>query len=252
MPGAGQGTSAPRSSHTASHVGRRGAQRPVGPSSPRVLGAPCVVPVDRDFRHVRDGPPHPRPLRPPAARGRSGRRAMHARRRSPRRSGPTRRGRCRAGDDAACLQAQGNLVGDASAHTLPEQRQRPIEPRPQCRGDRVGHGSRRLMITSAEHRSLTASPIMGRRVQRRIERVLVQPNKALALKSGPLDVRADLVAAGVVETDFLDLLRPPCVPGVLRGRPSPKGGGAQSREDAVALCFLASPRPSLRAAGPMT
>ena len=72
---------------------------------------------------------------------------------------------------------------------------------------------------------------------------LAQLTKVLALEGGPLGIRANLVAAGVIETDFLDTFRPDSraylasFVGV-----HPLGRVARPREIAEVLCFLVSPR----------
>ncbi len=67
--------------------------------------------------------------------------------------------------------------------------------------------------------------------------------KALALEGGPLGIRANLVAAGVVETDFLDTFRPDSRAYLASfADVHPLGRVAQPREIAEVLCFLVSPR----------
>ncbi|MER6976787.1 SDR family NAD(P)-dependent oxidoreductase [Streptomyces carpinensis] len=74
---------------------------------------------------------------------------------------------------------------------------------------------------------------------------LAQLTKVLAVEGGPLGIRANLVAAGVIETDFLDTIR-------LDSRAylasfaaaQPLGRVAQPEEIAEVLCFLVSPRSS--------
>jgi NAD(P)-dependent dehydrogenase (short-subunit alcohol dehydrogenase family) len=74
---------------------------------------------------------------------------------------------------------------------------------------------------------------------------LAQLTKVLAVEGGPVGVRANLVAAGVVETDFLDTIRPDSR-AYLRSfaDAQPLGRVAQPEEIAEVLCFLASPRSS--------
>ncbi len=65
----------------------------------------------------------------------------------------------------------------------------------------------------------------------------------LALEGGPLGIRANLVAAGVVETDFLDTFRPDSRAYLASfADVHPLGRVAQPREIAEVLCFLVSPR----------
>ncbi|MEU7041768.1 SDR family oxidoreductase [Streptomyces varsoviensis] len=72
---------------------------------------------------------------------------------------------------------------------------------------------------------------------------LAQLTKVLALEGGPLGIRANLVAAGVVETDFLDTFRPDSRAYLASfAHVHPLGRVAQPREIAEVLCFLASPR----------
>lgn len=74
---------------------------------------------------------------------------------------------------------------------------------------------------------------------------LAQLTKVLALEGGPLGIRANLVAAGVVETDFLDTFRPDSRAYLASfGDAHPLGRVAQPREIAEVLCFLVSPRSS--------
>ncbi|MFD0317742.1 SDR family NAD(P)-dependent oxidoreductase [Streptomyces flavalbus] len=72
---------------------------------------------------------------------------------------------------------------------------------------------------------------------------LAQLTKVLALEGGPLGIRANLVAAGVVETDFLDTFRPDSRAYLASfANAHPLGRVAQPHEIAEVLCFLASPR----------
>ncbi|MEU6479217.1 SDR family oxidoreductase [Streptomyces sp. NPDC047017] len=72
---------------------------------------------------------------------------------------------------------------------------------------------------------------------------LAQLTKVLALEGGPLGIRANLVAAGVVETDFLDTFRPDSRAYLASfAGAHPLGRVAQPREIAEVLCFLVSPR----------
>ncbi|GHJ21438.1 hypothetical protein TPA0909_30520 [Streptomyces albus] len=65
----------------------------------------------------------------------------------------------------------------------------------------------------------------------------------LALEGGPVGIRANLVAAGVVETDFLDAFRSDSRAYLASFADAhPLGRVAQPREIAEVLCFLASPR----------
>ncbi|MET7357847.1 SDR family oxidoreductase [Streptomyces sp. NPDC005562] len=74
---------------------------------------------------------------------------------------------------------------------------------------------------------------------------LAQLTKVLALEGGPLGIRANLVAAGVVETDFLDTFRPDSRAYLASfADVHPVGRVAQPREIAEVLCFLVSPRSS--------
>ncbi|CAL9673420.1 SDR family NAD(P)-dependent oxidoreductase [Streptomyces sp. enrichment culture] len=74
---------------------------------------------------------------------------------------------------------------------------------------------------------------------------LAQLTKVLALEGGPLGIRANLVAAGVIETDFLDTFRPDSRAYLASfADVHPLGKVAQPREIAEVLCFLASPRSS--------
>ncbi|TWV32843.1 SDR family oxidoreductase [Streptomyces misionensis] len=72
---------------------------------------------------------------------------------------------------------------------------------------------------------------------------LAQLTRVLALEGGPLGIRANLVAAGVVETDFLDTFRPDSRAYLASfAGAQPLGRVAQPREIAEVLCFLVSPR----------
>ncbi|EGJ73727.1 putative short chain dehydrogenase/reductase family oxidoreductase [Streptomyces sp. Tu6071] len=72
---------------------------------------------------------------------------------------------------------------------------------------------------------------------------LAQLTKVLALEGGPLGIRANLVAAGVVETDFLDTFRLDSRAYLASfGNVHPLGRVAQPHEIAEVLCFLVSPR----------
>ncbi|EPD89490.1 SDR family NAD(P)-dependent oxidoreductase [Streptomyces albus] len=72
---------------------------------------------------------------------------------------------------------------------------------------------------------------------------LAQLTKVLALEGGPVGIRANLVAAGVVETDFLDAFRSDSRAYLASFADAhPLGRVAQPREIAEVLCFLASPR----------
>jgi NAD(P)-dependent dehydrogenase (short-subunit alcohol dehydrogenase family) len=74
---------------------------------------------------------------------------------------------------------------------------------------------------------------------------LAQLTKVLAVEGGPLDIRANIVAAGVIETDFLDTFRPDSRSYLASfGDAQPLGRVAQPEEIAEVLCFLASPRSS--------
>ncbi|MDQ1033279.1 NAD(P)-dependent dehydrogenase (short-subunit alcohol dehydrogenase family) [Streptomyces umbrinus] len=67
----------------------------------------------------------------------------------------------------------------------------------------------------------------------------------LAVEGGPLGIRANLVAAGVIETDFLDTLRPDSRAYLTSfAAAQPLGRVAQPEEIAEVLCFLVSPRSS--------
>ncbi|CAK7286577.1 SDR family NAD(P)-dependent oxidoreductase [Streptomyces sp. RM1] len=72
---------------------------------------------------------------------------------------------------------------------------------------------------------------------------LAQLTKVLALEGGPFGIRANLVAAGVVETDLLDTFRPDSRAYLASfADAQPLGRVAQPREIAEVLCFLVSPR----------
>ncbi len=74
---------------------------------------------------------------------------------------------------------------------------------------------------------------------------LAQLTKVLAVEGGPLGIRANLVAAGVIETDFLDTIRPDSRAYLASfADAQPLGRVAQPEEIAEVLCFLASPRSS--------
>ncbi|MFZ3566808.1 SDR family NAD(P)-dependent oxidoreductase [Streptomyces sp. BH097] len=74
---------------------------------------------------------------------------------------------------------------------------------------------------------------------------LAQLTKVLALEGGPVGIRANLVAAGVVETDFLDTFRADSRAYLASFADAhPLGRVAQPREIAEVLCFLVSPRSS--------
>ncbi|WP_328340492.1 SDR family oxidoreductase [Streptomyces violaceus] len=74
---------------------------------------------------------------------------------------------------------------------------------------------------------------------------LAQLTKVLAVEGGPLGIRANLVAAGVVETDFLDTFRSDSRAYLASfADAQPLGRVAQPAEIAEVLCFLASPRSS--------
>jgi NAD(P)-dependent dehydrogenase (short-subunit alcohol dehydrogenase family) len=74
---------------------------------------------------------------------------------------------------------------------------------------------------------------------------LAQLTMVLALEGGPLGIRANLVAAGVIETDFLDTFRPDSRAYLASFADAhPLGRVAQPCEIAEVLCFLASPRSS--------
>ncbi|MEU0190210.1 SDR family oxidoreductase [Streptomyces afghaniensis] len=74
---------------------------------------------------------------------------------------------------------------------------------------------------------------------------LAQLTKVLAVEGGALGIRANLVAAGVVETDFLDTFRSDSRAYLASfADAQPLGRVAQPAEIAEVLCFLASPRSS--------
>ncbi|MGW5689803.1 SDR family NAD(P)-dependent oxidoreductase [Streptomyces asiaticus] len=74
---------------------------------------------------------------------------------------------------------------------------------------------------------------------------LAQLTKVLAVEGGPWGIRANLVAAGVIETDFLDTIRPDSRAYLASfADAQPLGRVAQPEEIAEVLCFLASPRSS--------
>ncbi|MGW7079843.1 SDR family NAD(P)-dependent oxidoreductase [Streptomyces sp. NPDC054866] len=74
---------------------------------------------------------------------------------------------------------------------------------------------------------------------------LAQLTKVLAVEGGPLGIRANLVAAGVIETDFLDTIRPDSRAYLKSfAAAQPLGRVAQPEEIAEVLCFLVSPRSS--------
>ncbi|WP_411146622.1 SDR family NAD(P)-dependent oxidoreductase [Streptomyces sp. x-80] len=74
---------------------------------------------------------------------------------------------------------------------------------------------------------------------------LAQLTKVLAVEGGPLGIRANLVAAGVVETDFLDTIRSDSRAYLASfANAQPLGRVAQPEEIAEVLCFLVSPRSS--------
>ncbi|MEU6432413.1 SDR family oxidoreductase [Microbispora sp. NPDC046973] len=74
---------------------------------------------------------------------------------------------------------------------------------------------------------------------------LAQLTKVLAVEGGPLGIRANLVAAGVIETDFLDTFRTDSRAYLASfASAHPLGRVAQAQEIAEVLCFLASPRAS--------
>ena len=72
---------------------------------------------------------------------------------------------------------------------------------------------------------------------------LAQLTKVLAVEGGPLGIRANLVAAGVIETDFLDTFRSDSRAYLASfADAQPLGRVAQPEEIAEVLCFLASTR----------
>ncbi|WP_437105049.1 SDR family NAD(P)-dependent oxidoreductase [Streptomyces sp. enrichment culture] len=74
---------------------------------------------------------------------------------------------------------------------------------------------------------------------------LAQLTKVLAVEGGPLGIRANLVAAGVIESDFLDTFRSDSRAYLASfAGAQPLGRVAQPAEIAEVLCFLASPRSS--------
>ncbi|WDT58430.1 SDR family NAD(P)-dependent oxidoreductase [Streptomyces sp. G7(2002)] len=74
---------------------------------------------------------------------------------------------------------------------------------------------------------------------------LAQLTKVLAVEGGPLGIRANIVAAGVIETDFLDTIRSDSRAYLASfADVQPLGRVAQPEEIAEVLCFLASPRSS--------
>ncbi|MFJ8719528.1 SDR family NAD(P)-dependent oxidoreductase [Streptomyces violaceus] len=74
---------------------------------------------------------------------------------------------------------------------------------------------------------------------------LAQLTKVLAVEGGPLGIRANIVAAGVIETDFLDTIRSDSRAYLASfADAQPLGRVAQPEEIAEVLCFLASPRSS--------
>lgn len=74
---------------------------------------------------------------------------------------------------------------------------------------------------------------------------LAQLTKVLAVEGGPLGIRANLVAAGVIESDFLDTFRSDSRAYLASfADAQPLGRVAQPVEIAEVLCFLASPRSS--------
>ncbi|MHC5256605.1 SDR family NAD(P)-dependent oxidoreductase [Streptomyces sp. UC4497] len=74
---------------------------------------------------------------------------------------------------------------------------------------------------------------------------LAQLTKVLAVEGGPVGIRANLVAAGVIETDFLDTFRSDSRAYLASfADAQPLGRVAQPEEIAEVLCFLASPRSS--------
>jgi NAD(P)-dependent dehydrogenase (short-subunit alcohol dehydrogenase family) len=74
---------------------------------------------------------------------------------------------------------------------------------------------------------------------------LAQLTKVLAVEGGQLGIRANLVAAGVIETDFLDTFRSDSRAYLASfAAAQPLGRVAQPEEIAEVLCFLVSPRSS--------
>ncbi|MBY8883689.1 SDR family oxidoreductase [Streptomyces sp. PTM05] len=74
---------------------------------------------------------------------------------------------------------------------------------------------------------------------------LAQLTKVLAVEGGPLGIRANVVAAGVVETDFLDTIRSDSRAYLASfADAQPLGRVARPEEIAEVLCFLVSPRSS--------
>ncbi|MFD7667857.1 SDR family NAD(P)-dependent oxidoreductase [Streptomyces sp. NPDC059788] len=72
---------------------------------------------------------------------------------------------------------------------------------------------------------------------------LAQLTKVLAVEGGPLGIRANIVAAGVIETDFLDSFRSDSRAYLASFADAhPLGRVAHPGEIAEVLCFLASPR----------
>ncbi|WP_030373121.1 SDR family NAD(P)-dependent oxidoreductase [Streptomyces rimosus] len=72
---------------------------------------------------------------------------------------------------------------------------------------------------------------------------LAQLTKVLAVEGGPLGIRANIVAAGVIETDFLDTFRSDSRAYLASfAGAQPLGRVAQPAEIAEVLCFLVSPR----------
>ncbi|MBW8090907.1 MULTISPECIES: SDR family NAD(P)-dependent oxidoreductase [Streptomyces] len=74
---------------------------------------------------------------------------------------------------------------------------------------------------------------------------LAQLTKVLAVEGGPLGIRANTVAAGIIETDFLDTFRADSRAYLASfAGAQPLGRVAQPEEIAEVLCFLVSPRSS--------